>query len=70
MIVDPPLYGPNTVIGRDFQTLTVKGEICHYMSQYSALLSVHPNNLVVNLMAQPTNKRLRRHLPNDLPTRL
>jgi hypothetical protein len=38
-------------------------------SQYSARLKAHPNGLVVNLMEQPDNRRLRRHLPNDPPTR-
>jgi hypothetical protein len=69
MIVDAPWYVPNTVIRRDPQTPTVKEEICRYSSQYSARLSAHPNDLIVNLMELPDNRRLRRHLPNDLPTR-
>jgi hypothetical protein len=68
MIVDTPWYVPNTVIRRDLQTPTVKEEIRRYSSQYSARLSVHPNDLLVNLMVKPNNRRLRRHLPNDLPT--
>jgi hypothetical protein len=52
------------------KTPTVKEEIHHFSSQYSGSLSLHPNDLVENLMAQHDNKRLRRHLPNDLPTRL
>jgi hypothetical protein len=55
-IVDAPWYMPNTVIRRDFQTQRVKEEIRHYSSQYSARLSVHPSDLVVNLMAQPDNR--------------
>jgi hypothetical protein len=55
------------VIQTDLQTPTVKEEICHYSCQYSARLRVHLNNLAVNLMAQPDNKRLRRRLPDDLP---
>jgi hypothetical protein len=67
MIVDAPLYVP--VIRRDLQTPTVKEEIRRYSSQYSARLSAHPKDLVVNLMEQPDNsRRLRRHLPNDLHT--
>jgi hypothetical protein len=69
MIVDAPWYVPNTVIRRDRHTPTVTGEIHRYSSQYSARLSAHPNGPVVNLMEQPDNRRLRRHLPNDLPTR-
>jgi hypothetical protein len=69
MIVDAPWYVPNTVIGRDLQTPTVKEEILRYSSQYSARLSAHPNDLIVNLIELPDNRRLRRHLPDDLPTR-
>jgi hypothetical protein len=69
MVVDAPWYVPNTVIRRDLQTPTIKEEISRYSSQYSARLSAHPNDLIVNLMEQPDNRRLRRHLPNDLPTR-
>jgi hypothetical protein len=67
--VDTPWYVPNAVIRRVLQTPAVKEEIRHYSSQYIVRLSVHPNDLVVNLMAQPDKRRLRRHLPNDLPTR-
>jgi hypothetical protein len=60
---------PNMVIRRDLQIPTVKEEIRRYSSQYSARLSAHPNDLIVNLIALPDNRRLRRHLPNDLPTK-
>jgi hypothetical protein len=70
MIVDAPGYVPNTVIRRDLQTPTIKEEIRRYSSRYSVRLSADRNDLVVNLMEQPdNNRRLRRHLPNDLPTR-
>jgi hypothetical protein len=69
MIVDAPWYVPNTVIRRDLQIPTVKEEICRYSSQYSVRLSAHPNDLIVNLIELPDNRRLRRHLPNDQPTR-
>jgi hypothetical protein len=39
------------------------------LSQYSARLGAHPNDLIVNLIELPDNRRLRRHLPNDLPPR-
>jgi hypothetical protein len=67
MIVDSPWYMPNTVIQRDLQIPTLKEEICHN-SQYSARLSAHPNDLTVNLIELSDNRRLRRHLPNDLPS--
>jgi hypothetical protein len=38
-------------------------------AQYIACLRAHPNEPVVNLMAQPDYRRLRKHLPKDLPTR-
>jgi hypothetical protein len=69
MIVDAPWYVPNMVIRRDLQIPTVKEEIRRYSSQYSARLSAHPNGLTVNLM-ELSDRQLRRHLPNDLPTRL
>jgi hypothetical protein len=70
MIVDAPwYYVPNAVIRRDLRTPTVKEEIRRYSSQYSARLSAHPNDLTVKLMEQPDNRQLRKHLPNDLPTR-
>jgi hypothetical protein len=69
MIVDAPWYVPNTVLGRDLQIPTVKEEIRRYSSQNSARLSAHPNDLIVNLIELPVNRRLRTHLPNDLPTR-
>jgi hypothetical protein len=51
-----PRYVPNTVILSDLQIPTVKEEIRRYSSQYSARLSAHPNDLVVNLMELPDNK--------------
>jgi hypothetical protein len=48
---------------------TVIEEIRRYSSQYSAHLSTHPNDLTVNLIQLPGNRRLRRHLSNDLRTR-
>jgi hypothetical protein len=49
---------------------TVNKEIHRYSSQYSARFSTHPNDLIENLTELPDNRRLRRHLPNDLPARL
>jgi hypothetical protein len=69
MIVDTPWYVPNTVIRKGLQIPRVKDEIRRYSTQYSAHLSAHPNDLTVNLIELLDNKRLRIHLPNDLPTR-
>jgi hypothetical protein len=56
MIVDAPWYVPNTVIRRDLQIPTVKEEIRCYSSQYSARLSTHSNDLIVNLIELPDNR--------------
>jgi hypothetical protein len=69
MIVDAPWYVTNTVTRKDLQIPTVKEEIRRYSSQYSTRLSAHTNDLIVNLIELPDNRRLRRHLPNDLSTR-
>jgi hypothetical protein len=69
MILDAPWYVLNKAIRRDLQITTVKDEIHRYGSQYSARLCAHPYDLIVNLIELPDNRRLRRHLPNDLPTR-
>jgi hypothetical protein len=69
MFVDTFWYVPSTVIRRDLQSPTVIEEIRHYSSQYNARLSVHPDNIVVKLMVQPDNRRLRRSMQNDLLTR-
>jgi hypothetical protein len=69
MIVDTSWYVPNTVIRRDLQIPTVKEKIRRYSSQYSARLSAHTNDLIVNLIELPDNRQLRRHLPYNLPTR-
>jgi hypothetical protein len=62
-------YVRNMVIRRDFQIPTVKEEIHRYSSQYSARLSTHPKDLILNLIELPDNRGLRRHPSNDLPTR-
>jgi hypothetical protein len=64
-ILDAPWYVLNIVIRRDLQISTVKEEIRHYSSQYSARISAHPNGLVVNLMELPDNRQLQRHQPNN-----
>jgi hypothetical protein len=69
MIMDASWSVPNTVIRRDLQIPTVKEEVRRYGSQYIALLSSHPDDLIVNLFQLRDNRRLRKHLPNDLPIR-
>jgi hypothetical protein len=66
MIVDAFWYMPNIIIQSDFQIPTVKEEIA---ATALNILLAHPNNLIVNLTELSDNRRLRRHLPNDLPPR-
>jgi hypothetical protein len=40
-----------------------------YSSHYSHRLSAHPNDLILPLLEPADLRRLRRFLPNDLPTR-
>jgi hypothetical protein len=69
IIVDAPRYVPNNHIRRDLQMTSVKEEICHSSNQYSTRLATHPNDQILTLMEIPGNRRLRRHVPNDLPDR-
>jgi hypothetical protein len=69
LIVDAPRYVPITITRHDLHMPTIKEEICAYSSHYSHRLSAHPNNLILPLLAPPDLRRLRRFLPNDLPTR-
>jgi hypothetical protein len=57
MIVDATWFMPNIVIQRDLQEPTAKEAIHGYSSQCNARLSVHPNDLVVNLMVRHDNSR-------------
>jgi hypothetical protein len=69
MITDAPWYVPNAVLRRDLHIPPVKEEIQRLSSQYSAGLNSHPNLLTANVKKQPRNRRLRRILPTELPTR-
>jgi hypothetical protein len=66
MITDAPWYVPNMVLRQDLQITSVKVEIHRFRDR----LYTHPKNLTVHLTVPPDQKRLRRHLPVDLPTRL
>jgi hypothetical protein len=70
MMVHTPWYVSNMVIRMDLTIPTVKEELRRYSSQYSDRLSAHPNDLIVNLLELPDNRRLLENLPNDLSTRL
>jgi hypothetical protein len=60
MITDGPWYVPNTIIRKDLQIPTAKHEISSYNYNYSKHLSVHPNELILNLKEPPETRRLRR----------
>jgi hypothetical protein len=55
-----PLGPPNT---------SAKEEICRSSNQYYTRLTTHPNYQLLTLMEIPGNRRLRRHVTNDLPDR-
>jgi hypothetical protein len=69
MVVDTSWCAPNTLIWRDFQIPTVKEEIRCSSSWYSACLSSHTNDLIVNLIELTNYRQLQNHMPNDLPIR-
>jgi hypothetical protein len=69
IIVDALWYVPNSHILQDLQLISVKEEICRYSYQYCTRFTTHPNEQILTLMELPGNRRLRTHLPNDLPNR-
>jgi hypothetical protein len=69
LLVDAPWYVPNHRIRRDLQMPSVKEEICRLSHRYYTRLTTHPNDQVLALLAPPGTRRLRRHMPNDLPGR-
>jgi hypothetical protein len=69
LIVDAPWYVPNHRIRCDLHMPSVKDEICRLSNQYYARLTSHSNDQVLALLTSPGTRRLRRHLPNDLPSR-
>jgi hypothetical protein len=64
MITDAPWYVPNTVLRQDLRITSVKVKL-----KYRDRLYAHPNNLTVHLTVTADHRRLRRHLPIDMPTR-
>jgi hypothetical protein len=69
ILVDEPWCVPNIHIRRDLQMTSVKEEIRRYSFQYSARLNTHPNYQILTLMEITANRRLQRHVPNNLPNR-
>jgi hypothetical protein len=67
--MDAPWYVPNSLIRRDLNCPTVKGEIRRYSSHYGDRLRTHPNHLAVNLLRLPDNRRLSRFLATNLNDR-
>jgi hypothetical protein len=56
MIMDTPWYVPNTIIQKDLQILMVKHKISCYSYNYSKCLSMHPNELILNLQEPPETR--------------
>jgi hypothetical protein len=69
MITDAPWYVPNMVLRQELRITSVREEIHRFSTQYGDRLYTHPYNLTVHLTVPPDHRRLRRHLPIDLPTR-
>jgi carbonic anhydrase len=69
LITDAPWYVPNAIIRRDLQVPSVKEEIRRHSAQYYAGLCTHPNLLPTQVSRPSAFRRLRRHLPSDLPHR-
>jgi hypothetical protein len=67
IIVNAPWYVPNNHIRRDLQMSSVKEEICRSSNQYCTRHTTHRNYQILALIEIPGNRRLRRHVPNDLP---
>jgi hypothetical protein len=65
MTTDAPRYVPNTVIRKDLQSPTVKHEISRYSYHHSKRLSVHSNELILNLQEPPETRWFRKNLPID-----
>lgn len=69
-IVNAPWYVPNAIIQRDLKIKSVKDEIKNFSKKYQSRLSVHPNNLAVNLLNTDNElRRLKRFKPCDLSER-
>jgi hypothetical protein len=77
IIKDAPWYVPNTMIQKGVHILTVENEIsrlvavCLVATTNTASASAcTKNGLILNHQEPPETRRLRRHLPTDLLTRL
>ena len=71
IITGAPWYVPNTVLKSDLQVPTVRQEVKNYSATYRQRLDVHPNKLAKTLFSSQTcNRRLKRHYPAELATRL
>jgi hypothetical protein len=68
IIVNAPWYVPNNHIHQDLQT-TCQIRNLPLQQPNSTRLTTHPNDQILTLMEIPGNRRLRRHVPNDLPNR-
>jgi hypothetical protein len=69
LITDAPWYVPNAIIWRNLQVPSIKEEIRRLSAQYYAGLCTHPNLLAIQLSRPSAFRRLRRHLPSNVPHR-
>lgn len=68
-LTNAPWYLTNESLHRDLQIKLVNEEISFYSSKYKERLSMHPNNLAVNLLNEPKIVRLKRVDIMDLHSR-
>jgi hypothetical protein len=71
IITEAPRYVPNTMLRGDLHVPSVKREVRDHSTSYRLRLNHHPNRLATSFLHGPTTpRRLKRHQPADLPTRL
>jgi hypothetical protein len=69
LITDAPWYVPNAIIRNDLQVPSIKEEIRRLSAQCYVGLCTHANLLPTQLSRPSAFRRLRRHVPSDLPHR-
>jgi len=69
LIVNAPLYVPNTILHTDLQIHTVKAEITNFSTKYREKLIRHPNELIPALLEEDETRRSKRFKPTELTTR-
>jgi hypothetical protein len=70
-IVNAPWYVPNRILHADLGIPAVREEITNISRKYKDKITGHPNEMATTLLNDGDEpRRLKRHKPNDLITRL